>query len=124
LIKYCEQALEQTDFLMSKSYIYATIKGISRFLQTSIKNRSLVKAFKILIDDISKGITDYLSQRDKKKQITMFNDLPTIIIIILAYIGTTKIEVYYSLKVFLAYQIIDFGIRLLITLMIYISKEN
>jgi hypothetical protein len=59
----------------------------------------------------------------EKKSITSFNDMKTILYMVVGYIGVTKIGINQSLKAFVAYEVIDFIIRLAAITGIFLFKK-
>lgn len=93
------------------------------FAYTLIKERSLSKPFKLIfIDHCWTALLRLKAQRDEKR-ITFFNDLWTILYIVIVYIGVKRFGVETSVKAFLALQVFDFFIKLIVTIGIISFKR-
>lgn len=93
MIKYFRQAYQQTDYLLRKSYIYLVLQEILTFFSILIKDRSLYNPCRVVFfEHGGEAITKYFTKR-KEKRITYFNDMKTIIYIVIAYFGLSRIGI-------------------------------
>ena len=96
---------------------------IVTFFKILIKDRSLIASCKVVFyDHIGKAVSEFREERVKNK-INTFNDMKTIIYIVIGYVGVKKIGMEKSFYILISFQLIDFILRLLIVTSIFIFKK-
>ena len=91
-IAYCHSALEDNLFLLNHSYIYLLGVEIYQILRNYLTYWSIVKAASEVCSHAKACFGSFIRMR-RVNQITFFNDGWTILIVMLTYIGITKIGV-------------------------------
>lgn len=123
MIKYFGQAYHQTDYLLRHSYIYLLLHEILTFFTILIKERSLKASVKVVFFEHGGEAVNKFRTKRQKKRITNFNDMKTIIYMVIGYVGVTKIGIERSFYTLLAFNVIDFLLRLALVTMVFIFKR-
>jgi hypothetical protein len=82
----------------------------------------LTASCKTVFEHGGKAVSNFRNEREKNK-INTFNDMKTIIYMVIAYVGVTKIGINKSFYLLIAIQLIDFIFRILIVTSIFIFKK-
>lgn len=96
---------------------------IVAFFKILFNERSLIASCKVVFyDHGSEAVSKFRNER-KKNKINTFNDMKTIIYMVIGYIGVTKMGIDKSFYLLIAIQLIDFIVRLFIVTSIFIFKK-
>lgn len=105
MINYFYKVYNQTDYLLKKSYIYLIFAKIVEFFKSLIQQRSLIALFNAMFDEnFEQGVT--LKREDGKEneiKINSFNDMKTIIYMVIGYVAITKIGLEKSFYILIGY---------------------
>ena len=122
LVKQLEESLVRDEYILSSSILYSVLKEIYIFLNELVFKRSIILPMKKSCTNCA-GMIRRIYGTIKKKNITPFNDIWIILYSIVIYIGVFKVGVELSLKAYAALMILNFLVRLILTVSLFVTKK-
>lgn len=119
---FCFNAVEKSDYLLSRSYVFLILKYIWKFITIVLFNRPQFWGFFTEIRQNLKAAYEDKKREREDQNMTIFNDQCTPRIVLM-YLAVTRLGWESSLYLYLSYFLISFVLRIIATVLIYVVKK-